>query len=185
MLETINNKNFFTLYIFIRNKTCCRKIFLLLMPMEFKVIFYVLVAIAYFIYTNYKKLAEQNKQRNLTLPPDVPSSSTPPVFQETKPVIKREPIKPKQIIRNIKPIAPAKRTSPLPVREKRKPEATSSDIVSLETPEALQQFYAESLKTEDAVKQEKIFSKNIFDLKTFRNAVILGEIINKPAWTKY
>jgi hypothetical protein len=153
--------------------------------MEFKVIFYVLVAIGYFIYTNYQKLVQQNKNRNLTGPPQEPPQSAPPVFQETKLPPKRQTIKVKQMARQNKPAMLSKRIAPITAGPKPISVATSADIASLETPQAMQHFYAQTLQTDINSTPQKVDSKKTFDPKTFRNAIILGEIINKPAWTKY
>ncbi len=153
------------------------------MLMEFKVIFYVLVAIGYFIYTNYKKLNEENRKRKFTTPVP-PAASALPTVDELKTIIKKEVAKQRPDSTIKKPVLPKPVLIPL---KKNKPQATltSLDIQSLETikPEGTPFIKHQAIEHETVI--EKAGRKTFFDKKTFQNAVILGEIINKPAWTKY
>lgn len=149
--------------------------------MEFKVIFYIIVGIGYFIYTNYKKLSEENKKRTFS-PSQMPTSI--PSVQEIKKVVRQEIQKAKPIFQSRKVNPPTQRVQQ-PVREKPKTRNTSFDILTLGNTKAQSQIFSDSILNDGKNKAEKNSIKNIFDLKTMRNAVIMGEIINIPAWTKY
>lgn len=149
--------------------------------MEFKVIFYVLVAIGYFIYTNYKKLTEENSKRKLSHP-QVPSGI--PVIEQLKTIVKKEIQKAKPVYQAKKVAAPRQQVART-IKEKIKTVSTSFDIQSLETLAAQSPVFSQNIGSEGKVATVNRENKNIFDFKNMRNTIILGEILNKPAWTKY
>jgi hypothetical protein len=146
--------------------------------MEFKIIFYILAAIAWFVVNNYKKLSEENKKRVFGKPvnyptaneqasPVLPSKEMPPVrkkAQTSLPPVKKLPLKPVAI--------PRKSRKVLDV----------PDFSQIEQG-ILPAVYKQEMQHE---KLEKNIGSSVLNDRNFlANAIVFGEIINRPAWSKY
>ena len=141
--------------------------------MEFKIIFYILVGIGYFVYNNYQKFVSENRKRTFNVPPPQP-----PVVV-TQPVAK--PVERKKVPGTIKNL----QREPFVKKEiaKRRKEVIIPIKDSLE-----ENFSAQLPAVFNAVStapQIQKKPKQKIQLTILRNAILYGEIINQPAWTKY
>ena len=144
--------------------------------MEFKIIFYVLVGIGYFVYNNYKKLVSENRKRTFNVPPPQP-----PPFVEMQPVPKPKPVENKKI-----PVV-VKSLQRQPFVKKELPKRRKEVIIPVG--DSLEENFSSQLpavfNAVSTAPQIQKKPKPKIQLSILRNAVLYGEIINQPAWTKY
>jgi hypothetical protein len=149
------------------------------MAMEFKIIVYVLIAIGYFVHNNYKKLVKENSKRVFGQPTaDTMPSSIPPVTQPPSKPYKEAMKNPRSVFQ--KPALPKKDRTVL-----RKPER-NFEIAIPEIPQVVSASAAStsSLLTPIPISTAKNY-KGKLPSSQLRSAILYGEIINNPAWSKY
>lgn len=145
--------------------------------MEFKIIIYIIIGIAWYVINNYKKIAEENRKRVFGKPVIYPPSEQP---QPTSPAPVKEPIVVKTI--KEKPVI-KKRSLPKSIlpHKTRKPIAIP-DISSLQSTTLIANPIQIS-GNEDLEK--KYFNDVIQNRELLKKAIVFGDLINKPLWAKY
>jgi hypothetical protein len=146
--------------------------------MELKVIVYIIVAIAYFVINNYKKISAENRKRVFSKPVDYPPTQPSPRSAPT-------PSPLKNVKRPSAEVSTLKRE--LLLKKINKPRPKRKELTFEPT------FFSETSKVPDIFLQENIkpiASKHLPKQKQIpaewlKNAVLYGELINKPAWTIY
>ncbi len=144
--------------------------------MEFKIIFYVLVGIGYFVYNNYQKFVSENRKRTFN---NVPPPQAPPVI-EMQPVPKQKPVEKKKVpvvVKNLQRQPFVKKELP----KRRKEYVPANESLEENFSSQLPPVFNAVLPAPQIQKK----SKQKIQLSTFRNAILYGEIINQAAWTKY
>ncbi len=146
--------------------------------MEFKIIFYILAAIAWFVVNNYKKLSEENKKRVFGKPVNYP-----PANEQASPVLppkEMTPVKKKaqQSLPSVKKL-PVK---PIAIPRKSRNALDVPDFSQIEKGILPSVFKQE---TEHEKMEKNTRSSVLNDRILLTNAIVFGEIINRPAWTKY
>lgn len=147
--------------------------------MEFKIIIYFLIAIGWYVLNNYKKLAQENRKRTFGKPVDyppvseVPRAEPAPVYKQ-KHVFDREETLDSKVVKTIN----------------KKPEGSRRQRPEFQTPDF--QFFDSifnpktEVRLENTEEKVKLQQSTFFlDEKVLRNAIIYGEIINKPRWSIY
>jgi len=148
---------------------------------DFKIVFYIIVAIAWVVYSNYKKITEEAKKRN-------PGKRPPEVIQENWPSQPHQPMKPVAVPSTKSPV-PAR----IPSREILKPARVRPErnVKKRTAPvETVSQFYQEggNIKPSDQVQFSYAKSKDdiqdlvLEEIRTtdWKRAVILSEILKRP-----
>ena len=145
--------------------------------MEFKIIIYIIIGIAWYVINNYKKIAEENRKRVFNKPVVYPTADQTPTASPA-------PVKEKVIIKSTKEKPVIKKRSLqqniLP-HKTRKPIAIP-DIASLQST-TLSANSIQISGNEDLEK--KYFNDVIQNRELLKKAIVFGDFINKPLWAKY
>lgn len=145
--------------------------------MEFKIIIYIIIGIAWYVINNYKKIAEENRKRVFNKPVVYPTADQTPTASPA-------PVKEKVIIKSTKEKPVIKKRSLqqniLP-HKTRKPIAIP-DISSLQST-TLSANSIQISGNEDLEK--KYFNDVIQNRELLKKAIVFGDLINKPLWAKY
>ncbi len=145
--------------------------------MEFKIIIYIIIGIAWYVINNYKKIAEENRKRVFNKPVVYPTAD------QTQPA-SPSPVKDKVIIKSAKEKPVIKKRSlqqnVLP-HKTRKPIAIP-EISSLQST-TLSANSIQISGNEDLEK--KYFNDVIQNRELLKKAIVFGDLINKPLWAKY
>ena len=153
---------------------------------DLKVVFYVVVAIVWMIYNNYKKVSEEAKKRDPskpfqeTIPENWPKESElpkPPVFQkssENKPVTK-----PVRVPANSRRAETLKRE---PIRKERLSGNNKIQTTLATSREGGNLQPSKLVHFEDAVQETEPLNKIVADIRNadFRQAFILSEVLQRP-----
>jgi len=145
--------------------------------MEFKIIIYIIIGIAWYVINNYKKIAEENRKRVFGKPVIYPPTEQP---QPNSPAPVKEPI----VVKTIKEKPVIKKRS-LPqntlINKTRKP-ITVPEIYNVDstvlTANSIQVPVNEDL-------EKKYFNDVIQNRELLKKAIVFGDLINKPLWAKY
>jgi len=145
--------------------------------MEFKIIIYIIIGIAWYVINNYKKIAEENRKRVFGKPVIYPPTEQP---LPTSPAPVKEPV----VVKTTKerPVI-KKRSLPkssLP-HSVRKP-ITIPEISSMQSA-ALTANSIQVPGNEDLEK--KYFNDVIKNRELLKKAIVFGDLFNKPLWAKY
>jgi hypothetical protein len=88
---------------------------------DLKIVFYIIVAIVWMVYNNYRKLSEQSSKRDPSAPPpgDVIEENwpkEPPVARKPEPTVIKKPSLPKVLRKREVPVPVPVRTAPSPMK---------------------------------------------------------------------
>ncbi len=148
------------------------------MSMELKVIIYVLIAIGYFVHNNYKKIVSENKKRVFGQPETAAGAQPPAAVPAPRPAAPTQNRKQFRKLNTEKKTVAVKK--PVPVFKRKE---------FVDAP-----FSYENSMPEVLVSANPILPLEIINVKNtqsklskplLRSAILYGEIINKPLWSKY